>query len=99
MNEGTEPSVTISAEKTKAWIRENYKVIIQTVFISVAIVLSYVIGRIAMAYEIATIKDFCKEAIGMKLISINESTYTITVNPPPRFSDNGSVAQGIMGNG
>ena len=98
MTEGTEPSVTISAEKTKAWIRKNYKVVIQSVFISTAIVLSYVIGRVAMGYEIIAIKDFCEEATGMKRITINESTYTITINPPPKFLSNGSEVQGIIGN-
>lgn len=102
MNEKTEPSVKIEVSKNTSeslkWIKENYKVVIQTVFISVAIVLSYVIGRVAMGYEIIAIKDFCQEAVGMKRISINESTYTITVNPPPQFLINGSEAQGIMGN-
>lgn len=81
------------------WARENYKVVIQTVFISVAIVLSYVIGRFAMGYEITTVKDFCASAIGMGRIRINESTGTIVVNPPPAFRVNDSAVQGIMGQG
>jgi regulatory protein YycH of two-component signal transduction system YycFG len=99
MNEKTESGTTINVDKSVVWIKENYKVVIQTVFICTAIVLSYVIGRFAMGYEITTIKDFCEQAVGMRKLSINESTYTITVNPPPKLAVNGSELTGIFGQG